>query len=79
MSKRAWFSILVGGLALAAVAPDAAGAPVLVGVYVGSVTQALSDCRKYLQYLNGYEAPFGHLAFYEEGIAAGVAALDAEP
>jgi hypothetical protein len=59
----------------AAVVPDADGNPVLVGIYVGSVTQSFSDCRKYLQYLNGYEASFGHLAFYEEGIAAGEALL----
>ena len=63
----------------AAVAPTPQDAPVLVGVYVGSVTQSFSDCRKYLQYLNGYEASFGYLAFYEEGIAAGAAALDPEP
>jgi hypothetical protein len=59
----------------AAVVPDAQGNPVLVGIYVGSVTQSFTDCRKYLQFLNGYEATFGHLAFYEEGIAAGEALL----
>lgn len=63
----------------AAVGSGADGAPVLIGIYVGSVTQAFSDCRKYLQYLNGYEATFGYLDFYREGIAAGAAALDADP
>lgn len=63
----------------AAVAPGADGAPVLIGIYVGSVTQAFSDCRKYLQYLNGYEATFGYLDFYRAGIAAGAAALDTDP
>jgi hypothetical protein len=62
----------------AAVAPSAEGAPLLVGIYVGSVTQSFSDCKKYLQYLNGYEATFGYVDFYEEGIAAGAAALDSE-
>lgn len=62
-----------------AVVADASGNPVLVGVYVGSVTQALTDCRKHLQLLNGYEATFGHLAFYEDGIEAGRLALEGEP
>ena len=43
----------------AAVVPDETESPVLVGLYVGSVTQWFSDCKKYLQYLNGYEATFG--------------------
>jgi phosphohistidine swiveling domain-containing protein len=59
----------------AAVLAGDGGVPVLVGVYVGSVTQSFSDCRKYLQYLNGYEATFGYLAFYQEGIDAGAAKL----
>lgn len=63
----------------AAVVADANGDPVLVGVYVGSVTQALTDCRKHLQLLNGYEATFGHLSFYEDGIEAGRLALAGEP
>ena len=48
--------------------PDA---PVLHGIYVGSVTQGITDCRKGTQYLNGYEAMFGFRAFVEAGIAKG--------
>lgn len=59
----------------AAVVGDASGTPTLVGIYVGSVTQSFTDCRRYLQYLNGYEATFGYAGFYEEGIAEGEAAL----
>jgi hypothetical protein len=47
------------------------GAPILVGIYVGSVTQSLTDCRTYVQFLNGYEATFGFLDFYEEAIQRG--------
>ena len=47
------------------------GKPQLLGVYVGSVTQGLTDCKKFLQLLNGYEASFGHAAFYNQGIARG--------
>lgn len=50
-------------------APDAA--PVLHGIYVGSVTQGLTDCRRGTQFLNGYEAMFGFKSFVEEGISAG--------
>lgn len=58
----------------AAIQPGADGRPVLVGVYVGSVTQSFTDCKKYLQFLNGYEATFGFIPFYEDAIAAGEAA-----
>ena len=47
---------------------------VLAGIYVGSVTQSLTDCRKYVQFLNGYEATFGHLDFYEQAIQRGAEA-----
>lgn len=60
----------------AAVALRADGRTELVGLYVGSVTQVLTDCRKYTQLLNGYEASFGHLAFYREAIAAGAAVIE---
>lgn len=46
-------------------------APVLHGVYVGSVTQGFTDCRKGAQFLNGYEAMLGFRDFVEEGIAEG--------
>jgi len=49
--------------------------PILTGIYVGSVTQSLTDCRKYVQFLNGYEATFGHLAFYEDAIQRGADAM----
>lgn len=60
----------------AAIKPGDDGRPVLVGVYVGSVTQSFTDCKKYLQFLNGYEATFGFIPFYEDAIAAGKAATD---
>lgn len=46
------------------------GRPVLVGVYVGSVTQSFTDCRRYLQLLNGYEDVAGHRAFLDEAVRA---------
>lgn len=55
----------------AAVVLDAKGAPQLLGLYVGSVTQGLTDCKKYVQLLNGYEASFGYGDFYAKGIARG--------
>lgn len=42
---------------------------VLVGIYVGSVTQSLTDCRKRTQFLNGYESMFGYGDFLRAGIA----------
>jgi hypothetical protein len=42
---------------------------VLVGIFVGSVTQGLTDCRRGAQFLDGYESMFGYRAFLEEGIA----------
>jgi hypothetical protein len=55
----------------AALSVDSDGNARLLGIYVGSVTQSLTDCRKYAQLLNGYEATFGYADFYREGIARG--------
>lgn len=52
-----------------AIRARADGTPELVGVYVGSVSAAFTDCRKYLQLLNGYEESSGHADFYREAIA----------
>ena len=59
----------------AAIREGAGGAPVLVGLYVGSVTGSLTDCRRYLQLLNGYEESSGHADFYRAAIADGTARL----
>lgn len=48
--------------------PDA---PVLVGFFVGSVTQGLTDCVRGSQYLDGYESAFGYRDFFAEAIAKG--------
>jgi len=42
---------------------------VLVGFYVGSVTQGITDCRRGVQFLNGYESAFGYREFFGEAIA----------
>ena len=39
---------------------------VLRGIYVGSVTQGITDCRGGTQYLNGYESVFGYRDFLRE-------------
>jgi hypothetical protein len=44
---------------------------VLVGFFVGSVTQGFTDCKKGVQFLDGYENAYGYRAFFEEGIARG--------
>lgn len=46
--------------------------PVLHGIYVGSVTQGLTDCRRGTQFLNGYEAMFGFREFVRESIDQGL-------
>jgi hypothetical protein len=46
-------------------------APVLVGFFVGSVTQGFTDCRKGTQFLDGYESAYGYRDFYAKAIAAG--------
>lgn len=48
--------------------PDA---PVLVGFFVGSVTQGITDCVRGSQYLDGYESSFGYREFFAAAIAAG--------
>jgi hypothetical protein len=35
----------------------------LVGIYVGSVTQGITDCRRGTQFLDGYESIFGYRSF----------------
>ena len=50
-------------------------APILVGFYVGSVTQSVTDCRTGVQFLDGYESAFGYRAFLQEGIDKGKARL----
>lgn len=54
----------------AAIAEAEDGTPVLLGVYVGSVTQSFSDCKKYVQLLNGYEDVAGHADFFAEALRA---------
>ena len=53
-----------------ALRPRADGTAELIGVYVGSVTGSFTDCRRYLQLLNGYEESVGHADFYRDAIAA---------
>jgi hypothetical protein len=43
---------------------------ILVGIYVGSVTQSLTDCRAGTQFLDGYESMFGYGDFLRAGIAS---------
>lgn len=45
------------------------GKHVLVGIYVGSVTQSFTDCRKGVQFLNGYESMFGYGDFLRAAVA----------
>ena len=42
---------------------------ILVGIYVGSVTQSLTDCEGGTQFLDGYESMFGYGDFLRAGIA----------
>jgi hypothetical protein len=42
---------------------------VLVGIYVGSVTQSFTDCLAGTQFLDGYESMFGYGDFLRGGIA----------
>lgn len=44
---------------------------VLVGFYVGSVTQFATDCVSSVQFLDGYESAFGYRDFFAAGIARG--------
>jgi hypothetical protein len=43
---------------------------ILVGIYVGSVTQSLTDCVASTQFLDGYESMFGYGDFLRAGIAS---------
>lgn len=43
--------------------------PTLHGIYVGSVTQGITDCVRGVQFLNGYEAMLGFRDFVEKSIA----------
>jgi len=43
---------------------------VLVGIFVGSVTQGFTDCRRGTQFLNGYESAFGYRDWLNAAIAA---------
>jgi hypothetical protein len=43
---------------------------ILRGIYVGSVTQGITDCRGGTQYLNGYESIYGYGDFLREQIAS---------
>jgi len=47
-----------------------ASKPVLVGIFVGSVTGGFTDCKRGTQYLNGYESAFGYADFLRTGIAS---------
>jgi hypothetical protein len=42
----------------------------LHGIYVGSVTQGLTDCHRGTQFLDGYEALFGFRDFVQQSIDA---------
>jgi hypothetical protein len=43
---------------------------VLVGIFVGSVTAGLTDCKRGTQFLDGYESMFGYGNFLRSGIEA---------
>ncbi len=47
---------------------------VLVGIFAGSVTAGLTDCRRGTQFLDGYESMFGYGDFLRAGIARVAAA-----
>jgi len=44
--------------------------PVLVGFYVGSVTQGFTDCVRGAQFLDGYESAYGYRDFITGAIGA---------
>jgi hypothetical protein len=52
-------------------------APILVGLFVGSVTQALTDCVNGTQYLDGYESAYGYADFFQQAVNDGASALGA--
>jgi hypothetical protein len=43
---------------------------VLVGIFVGSVTQSFTDCVRGSQYLNGYESAFGYSEWLKGAITS---------
>jgi hypothetical protein len=47
---------------------------VLVGIFAGSVTAGLTDCRRGTQFLDGFESMFGYGDFLRAGIASVAAA-----
>lgn len=49
---------------------ESADKNVLRGIFVGSVTQGITDCRGGTQYLNGYESAYGYRDFLREQIAS---------
>ncbi|MBS2014130.1 MAG: trypsin-like serine protease [Deltaproteobacteria bacterium] len=51
------------------VAREGAGT-VLRGIFVGSVTQGFTDCKRGTQFLNGYESMYGYRDWLNEGIRA---------
>jgi len=54
-----------------AVVDESADKNILRGIYVGSVTQGITDCRGGWQYLDGYESAFGYRDFIRQQIGAG--------
>lgn len=53
-----------------AVFDESADRNVLRGIFVGSITQGITDCRGGWQYLDGYESAFGYRDFLREQIAS---------
>ncbi len=51
-----------------------AGKQVLIGVYVGSVTGGLTDCKRGTQFVDGYESAYGFRSFIAQAIADGARA-----
>lgn len=43
---------------------------ILRGIFVGSVTQGFTDCKRGTQFLDGYESMFGYRDWLNEGIRA---------
>ena len=58
-----------GGDGSAVVAREA-NQQILRGIFVGSVTQGFTDCKRGTQFLNGYESMFGYRDWLNEGIRA---------
>lgn len=57
-----------------AVVAREANQQILRGIFVGSVTQGFTDCKRGTQFLNGYESMFGYKDWLNEGIRAASAA-----